>query len=342
MSKRQVSVMHLTSESAIIIESVPNFSEGRRPAVIQALLAAIQAPGVMLLNWSSDYDHNRTVITVAGPPATVLEGLLRATAVAAQEIDLFTQRGVHPRLGATDVIPIVPYQNITLAECAQLAQTLGERIGTELELPVYLYEAAATRPERRNLADVRRGEFEQLVTEITLPQRQPDYGPSRVGPAGAVIVGARSFLIAYNIFLQSADLSIAKAIAHAIRERDGGLPAVKALGLLVQGQAQVSINLVDYVRTPLHIVFERVSQLAAQQGVAVDRSELIGLLPQAALFQAAAHYLRLPDLRAEATLETAMQRAQTQLQAPLGAANEQVQTADGASRGHTSLPKFLS
>lgn len=342
MSNRQVSVMHLTPESAIIIESVPNFSEGRRPAVIQALLTAIQAPGVMLLNWSSDYDHNRTVITVAGPPSTVLEGLLRATAVAAREIDLFTQRGVHPRLGATDVIPIVPYQNITLAECVQLAQTLGERIGTELELPVYLYEAAATRPERRNLADVRRGEFEQLVTEITLPQRQPDYGPSRVGPAGAVIVGARPFLIAYNIFLQSSDLALAKAIARTIRARDGGLPAVKALGLLVQGQAQVSINLIDYRQTPLHVVFERVNELAAQQGVAVDRSELIGLLPQAALFQAAAHYLRLPDLRAEATLETAMQQAQMQMQAGVGTADVQAQTADRVSHVHSTLPKFLS
>jgi len=304
--------MHLTPESAIIIESVPNFSEGRRPVVIQALLEAIQAPGVMLLNWSSDYDHNRTVITVAGPPATVMEGLLRATAVAAQEIDLFTQRGVHPRLGATDVIPIIPLQNITLAECVQLAQTLGERIGSELALPVYLYEAAATRPERRNLADVRRGEFEQLVTEIALPHRQPDYGPSQVGPAGAVIVGARPFLIAYNIFLQSADLTLAKTIARSIRERDGGLPAVKALGLLVQGQAQVSINLVDYLRTPLHMVFDRVNQLAAHYGVTVERSELIGLLPQDVLIQAAAHYLRLPDLRAEATIETAMQRAQAQ------------------------------
>ncbi len=302
--------MHLTPESAIIIESVPNFSEGRRPAVIRALVEAIQAPGVMLLNCSSDYDHNRTVISVAGPPTTVVEGLLRATAVAAQTIDLFTQRGVHPRLGATDVIPLIPLQNITLAECVQLAHSLGARIGSELGLPVYLYEAAATRPEHRNLADVRRGEFEGLVATIGQPTRQPDYGPSQVGSAGAVIVGARSFLIAYNIFLESAEVGIAKAIARAIRERDGGLPAVKALGLLVDGQAQVSINLVDYQRTPPHVVFDAVSRLAAQQGVAVARSELIGLIPQEALLQAAAHYLKLPDLRAEATIERAMQLAQ--------------------------------
>ena len=310
MPNRQVSVMHLTPESAIIIESVPNFSEGRRPAVIKALVEAIQTPGVMVLNCSSDYDHNRTVITVAGPPTTVLAGLLRATAVAAQEIDLYTQRGVHPRLGATDVIPLIPLQNITLEQCVELAQTLGERIGTELGLPVYLYEAAATRPQRRNLADIRRGEFEGLVATIAQPERQPDFGPSRVGPAGAVIVGARPFLIAYNIFLKSADVQLAKTIARAIRERDGGLPAVKALGLLVDGQAQVSMNLVDYRRTPPHIAFEAVSRLAAQQGVAVDRSELIGLMPQEALLQAAAHYLKLPDLRVEATIETAIQRAQ--------------------------------
>ena len=310
MPNRQVSVMHLTPESAIIIESVPNFSEGRRPAVINALVEAIQTPGVMVLNCSSDYDHNRTVITVAGPPTTVLAGLLRATAVAAQEIDLYTQRGVHPRLGATDVIPLIPLQNITLDQCVELAQTLGERIGTELGLPVYLYEAAATRPQRRNLADIRRGEFEGLVATIAQPARQPDFGPSQVGPAGAVIVGARPFLIAYNIFLKSADVQLAKTIARAIRERDGGLPAVKALGLLVDGQAQVSMNLVDYRRTPPHVVFDAVSRLAAQQGVAVDRSELIGLMPQDALLQAAAHYLKLPDLRVEATIETAIQRAQ--------------------------------
>ena len=310
MPNRQVSVMHLTPESAIIIESVPNFSEGRRPAVIKALVEAIQTPGVMVLNCSSDYDHNRTVITVAGPPTTVLAGLLRATAVAAQEIDLYTQHGVHPRLGATDVIPLIPLQNITLEQCVELAQTLGERIGTELGLPVYLYEAAATRPERRNLADVRRGEVEGLVATIGQPERQPDFGPSHVGPAGAVIVGARPVLIAYNIFLKSADVQLAKTIARAIRERDGGLPAVKALGLLVDGQAQVSMNLVDYRRTPPHVVFDAVCRLAAQQGVAVDRSELIGLMPQEALLQAAAHYLKLSDLRAEATIETAMQRAQ--------------------------------
>jgi glutamate formiminotransferase len=280
----------------ILVEAVPNFSEGRRPAVIAALVEAIQAPGVRLLHQTSDWDHNRTVLTVAGAPSALLEGLFQAVRLAAEQIDLFVQRGAHPRLGAADVVPLVPIQGITLEECAALAARLGERIGRELHLPVYLYAAAARRPERHNLANIRRGEFEQLVREIHLPARQPDFGPARVGPAGAVMVGARSFLIAYNIFLQTNDICVAKSIAKAIRESSGGLPAVKALGLLVNGQAQVSMNLVDFIQTPLPVVMETVTRLAGEQGVEIDRSELIGLLPQAALVQVAAHYLKLPDL----------------------------------------------
>ena len=298
--------MNLTPESDIIIESVPNFSEGRRPEIVAAIVEAIQAPGVLLLNYSSDWDHNRSVVTVAGPPAAVLEGLLRAVSIAAKTIDLFTHQGVHPRLGATDVIPLIPIQNSSLAHCVELAQQLGQRIGAELGLPVYLYEAAATRPERQNLADVRRGEFEGLVQTIHLPERVPDYGPARVGPAGAVIVGARQFLIAYNVYLCTNDVTIAKRISKAIRASNGGLPAVKAIGLLVNGQAQVSINLVDYMQTPLHVVFDTITQLANQEGVAVDRSELIGLLPQAAVVQAAAHYLRLPELTLQRMVEPAI------------------------------------
>lgn len=301
--------MNLTPESDIIIESAPNFSEGRRPEVIAAIVQAIRAPGVLLLDSSSDWDHNRTVITIAGPPTAVLEGLVRAVARAAEYINLFTHQGVHPRLGATDVVPLIPIQNSSLEECVTLAQALGQRIGTELGLPVYLYEAAATRPERRNLADVRRGEFEQLVQEIHLPSRTPDYGPARVGPAGAVIVGARQFLIAYNVYLCTADITIAKRISKAIRASSGGLPAVKALGLLVHDQAQVSVNLVDYTQTPLHIVFDTITRLAQNEGVAVDRSELIGLVPQAAVVQAAAHYLKLPDLTLRRMVEPAIQAA---------------------------------
>lgn len=301
--------MNLTPESAIIIESAPNFSEGRRPEVVSALVEAIQAPGVLLLNTSSDWDHNRSVITIAGPPSAVVEGLFRAVALAAKTIDLFTHQGVHPRLGAADVVPLIPIQNCTLADCVQWAQQLGQRIGAELGLPVYLYEAAATRPERRNLADVRRGEFEQLLQEIHLPQRTPDYGPAQVGSPGAVIVGARQFLIAYNVFLNTDDITIAKRISKAIRASNGGFPAVKAMGLLVNGQAQVSMNLVDYTQTPLHTVFDAIVQLAQHEGVTVDRSELIGLIPQAAVVQAAAHYLKLPELTTLRMVEPAINAA---------------------------------
>lgn len=314
--EQQANVMHSTAESDIIIESVPNFSEGRRPEIVAALVQAIQAPGVLLLDQSSDWDHHRSVVTVAGPPPAVLEGLFRAVRVASEQINLFEHRGVHPRLGAADVVPIIPIQNISLARCAELAQSLGERIGRELGLPVYLYEAAALQPERQNLADVRRGEFEQLVQEIHLPARRPDYGPARVGAAGAVIVGARQFLIAYNVYLQSDDLLLAKRISKAIRASNGGFPAIKALGLLVNGQAQVSINFTDYTQTPIHTIFDKISELAQAAGVAVDRSELVGLLPQAAVLQAASHYLKLPDLTAQRLVEPAIYAAQRKPVAP--------------------------
>lgn len=295
-----------------IIESVPNFSEGRRADVIQALVEAIQAPGVLLLDASSDADHNRSVITVAGEPEAVLEGVFRATALAAQRINLFEQRGEHPRLGATDVIPLVPIAGITLAECVALAHRLGARIGQELGLPVYLYAAAATRPERTRLPDIRRGEFEELLTTIDQPARTPDYGPPTVGPAGAVVVGARPFLVAYNLYLQTPEVEIAKAIAKQIRESSGGLPAVQAKGFLVEGQAQVSMNLLDTHVTPLHVVFDRVTQLAAEQGIAIDRSELIGLMPEQVMLAAAAHYLKLEESAAANTVEGAIRRATTQ------------------------------
>lgn len=292
-----------------IIECVPNFSEGRRTDVIQALVTAIQAPGVLLLDHSSDADHNRTVITVVGEPDAVLEGVFRATALAARTINLFEQRGEHPRLGATDVIPLVPISGVTLDECVALAQQLGRRIGAELELPVYLYAAAATRPERKRLPDIRRGEFEGLVESIHQPERAPDYGPAQVGPAGAVVVGARPFLIAYNIYLKTADVEVAKAIAKQIRESSGGLPAVQAKGFLVEGQAQVSMNLLDTEQTPLHVVFDEVGRLAAQQGVGVDRSELIGLTPERVMLAAAAHYLKLYDFQPTSTVEGAIHQA---------------------------------
>ncbi len=293
-----------------LIEAVPNFSEGRDLAVVDAIAAAIQVPGVRLLHRTSDWDHHRSVLTVAGPPEAVLEGLFQAVATAAERIDLRHHRGVHPRLGATDVVPIVPLEHIDLDECVTLANRLGARIGEELGLPVYLYEAAARRPERRLLADVRRGEYELLCREIHTPERAPDFGPAKVGPAGAVIVGARPFLIAYNVFLTTNDVTIAQEIATRIRTRDGGLPAVRALGLLVAGQAQVSMNLVDYTVTPIHTVVDAIAAHAAQFGVSIDRSELIGLVPQAAMLQAAAHYLKLPDFDVTRTVEGALRRAE--------------------------------
>lgn len=291
-----------------IIESVPNFSEGRRPEVIAALVEAILAPGVLLLDQSSDVDHNRTVITVAGEPEAVLEGLFRAASIAAQKINLFEHRGEHPRIGATDVAPLVPIEGITLEECVSLAHQLGQRIGEELQLPVYLYAAAATRPERKRLPNIRRGEFEELLKTIHLPERAPDYGPAQVGPAGAVVVGARPFLVAYNIYLQTADVEIAQRIAKLIRESNGGLPAVQARGFLVEGQAQVSMNLLDTETTPLHVAFTTVQRLAEAQGVAIDRSELIGLAPERVIRAAAAYFLKLGGPDSVRTVEGAMRR----------------------------------
>ena len=292
-----------------LIEAVPNFSEGRRPDAIESIVAAIQAPGVLLLDHSSDRDHNRMVITIAGAPDAVTEGLFRAVRAAAELIDMFTHQGTHPRLGAADVVPLVPIQGVTLGQCAQYATELGRRIGDELGIPVYLYEAAATRQERRNLADLRRGEFEGLVEEITQPDRAPEFGPARIGGAGAVIVGARQFLIAYNFFLKTNDVAVARSIARRIRESSGGLPAVKALGMLVDGRAQVSVNLVDYSLTSLHTLMDVVSSLAAEQSTSVENTELIGLVPEEVMLQAAAHYLKLPDFNRLRVIENAIQAA---------------------------------
>lgn len=293
----------------VLIEAVPNFSEGRRPAVVAAIAAALQAPDVRLLDWSSDADHNRSVMTVVGPPAAVVEGLFRAVREAARHINLFEHRGAHPRVGAADVVPLAPIQNVTMAECVAWARELGRRIGEELALPVYLYEEAAFSPERKSLVALRRGEFEALLQEIDDPARRPDFGPARVGPAGAVIVGARRFLIAFNVFLKSSDVELARRIARRIRERNGGLPAVRALGLLVGGQAQVSMNLVDFRQTPPHVAVAAVAAAAAEAGVEIDRSELIGLVPQDAILAAAAHALHLPALGSAQILETAIANA---------------------------------
>jgi glutamate formiminotransferase len=287
-----------------LIECIPNFSEGRNPQVIAALVEAIErVPGVVVLHQTSDHDHHRSVITFAGRAPAVAEAAFRVVAEAARLIDLEQHQGAHPRMGACDVLPFVPLGSASLAECVTLAEQVGARIGAELSLPVYLYEAAARRPERRNLADVRRGGYEALKASIHTPERQPDFGPAVVGKAGAVIVGARHVLIAYNVFLTTDDVRVAKSIAAAVRASSGGLAGVKALGLLVDGRAQVSMNLVDYQRTPLHRVMELIRRECQRYGVAVLRSELIGLIPQQALWDAAAWYLQLDDFEPSRVLE---------------------------------------
>jgi len=289
--------MTIASDSPILIECVPNFSEGRRVDVIDALITRIaNAADVHVLHRTSDPDHNRTVVTFVGSPAPVQEAAFQAIAFAAEHINLDEHEGVHPRLGAADVVPLVPLRGVTLEQCADFARQLGKRVGTELQLPVYLYEAAASRPERVALPDVRRGEYEMLKQTIHLPERQPDYGPARVGTAGAVIIGARPILIAYNVFLNTADVSVAKAIARTIRYSSGGLAGVRALGLLVKGKAQVSMNLTDYQRTPVHRVLEMIRTEAARYGASITQAELIGLMPQDALEDAAKWYLQLHDM----------------------------------------------
>jgi len=264
-----------------LIECVPNFSEGRRSAVINQIVAAIaQVPGVLLLDVHRDADHNRSVVTFAGAPQAVLAGAFAGVATAQQLINLDQHRGTHPRIGAADVVPFVPLQDATMEQCVRLAQALGACIGGELGTPVYLYEAAATRSTRRNLADVRRGGYEGLKHTITTdPARTPDFGPACLTPAGATIVGARPILIAYNVYLDTADANIARRIAWAIRERDGGLPYVKALGMLVNGRAQVSINLTNYRETSPAAVWDCIAALAARYDTALVEPEIVGLLP---------------------------------------------------------------
>ncbi|MCS6843213.1 MAG: glutamate formimidoyltransferase [Caldilineales bacterium] len=288
-----------------LVECVPNFSEGRRPEVIEAIVAAIAAvPGVRVLDVQSDADHNRSVVTFVGEPEAALEGAFQGARRAAELIDMNQHRGAHPRMGATDVIPFVPLRGVTMADCVALARRLGRRLGEELGIPVYLYEEAATRPERQNLADVRRGEYEGIRELIGAdPAHAPDFGPAAMGSAGATAVGARPFLIAFNVYLTTGDVEVAKKIAKTVRHSSGGLRFVKALGLLVEGKAQVSMNLTDYRRTPIHVVVEMIRREAARYGVMVERSELVGMIPQEALLDAAIWYLQLDGFTPDQVLE---------------------------------------
>ncbi|MDP1716086.1 MAG: glutamate formimidoyltransferase [Anaerolineales bacterium] len=278
-----------------LIECIPNFSEARRPEVIDQIVAAITSvEGARLLDRSSDLDHNRTVLTFAGAPKAVEEAAFRAIKTAAELIDLDQHTGAHPRIGATDVVPFVPLRGVTMDECVALAKRLGQRVGAELSLPVYLYEAAATRPERTNLENIRKGQYEGLKVEIeSNPTRKPDFGPAKLGAAGATVIGARNPLIAFNVYLTTDDVGIAKKIAKAIRHSSGGLRYLKGLGLLVDGRAQVSMNLTDFHETPLARVVETIRREAQRYGVAIHHSELVGLIPQEALVDAAVWYTQL-------------------------------------------------
>src|SRR5688500_7163547 len=296
-----------------LIECVPNFSEGRRPEIIGAIRDAIaSAEGVTILDASSDVSHNRSVITFVVPAEHAGQAAFAGERAAAERIDLRQHDGEHPRSGAADVVPFVPLEDSTMEDCIELAKQLGARVGEELGIPVYLYERAATRPERVNLADVRRGQFEGLRDELgTNPERAPDFGPPRIhSSAGAIAIGARPFLVAYNVYLGPAkNLALAKSIAKSVRESSGGFKAVKGLGLEVDGQAQVSMNLVDTDQTALHTVFDFISDQARAEGVEVTWSEIIGLVPERVLFDGAKSHLKLAQFTPEQVLERQVARA---------------------------------
>ncbi len=291
-----------------IVECVPNFSEGRRPEVIDAIVQAIMSAGnVYLLGREMDADHNRAVITIAGSPESIGEAAIRGVEAAIKHIDLTKHRGEHPRLGAADVIPFVPIRGVSLADCVAIAKKTGKEIAERLKIPIYLYEAAATRPERTNLENIRRGQFEGLRDEIsTNPDRKPDFGGPDIHPtAGATVVGARKPLIAYNINLTTSNVEIAKQIARRIRFSTGGFRYVKAMGVLLKdrNQAQVSMNLTDFEHTPMELVFETVRREAERYGVNIAGSEIVGLIPQRALEKTAEFYLRVENFKPEMILE---------------------------------------
>ena len=297
-----------------LVECVPNFSEGRRPEIVGAIRAAIAAavPSVHILDVSSDASHNRSVITFVASVEQAADAAYAGIAKARDLIDLTVHTGEHPRLGATDVVPFIPLEGATMDDCIALARRLADRVGRELEIPVYLYERAATRPDRENLADIRRGEFEGLRSEIgTNPARDPDFGPRQIHPtAGAVVIGARPFLVAYNVYLGPAsNLAVAKDVAKAVRGSSGGLRYVKGLGLEVDGQAQVSMNLVDIEKTPLYRAFDMVKMEAEARGVSPTWSEIVGLVPERALFDTAARHVQLREFSPDLVLERKVRSA---------------------------------
>jgi glutamate formiminotransferase len=298
----------------MLVECVPNFSEGRKPDVIEAIAQAIRSTGgAIVLNRHIDADHHRSVITFVAEPGGIVEAAVRAVAKAQQLIDLRNHVGEHPRIGATDVLPFIPVSGMTLDDCVTLAHQAGQRIWQELSIPVYFYERAALRPDRARLENVRRKGFEQLREEIAVnPERRPDVGELRVHPtAGAIAIGARQFLIAFNVTLNTNDLMVARRIARAVRERDGGLPFVKALGFELQsrGIVQVSMNLIDYQQTSIGQAFAAVQEKAQQLGVEIAGAELVGLVPRAALDRGADYFPFLENFRETLILENLLENA---------------------------------
>ena len=299
---------------ASIVESIPNISEGRRADVVDAVAAALRrVPGVRLLDVQSDADHNRSVLSLAGEPQALKQAILVLYERALAAIDLRTHKGEHPRLGAVDVVPFVPIEGASMQDCIALAREVGQAVAERFAVPVFLYEEAASAPHRRNLEDIRRGQFEGLPQKLADPLWVPDFGPAQPhASAGASVIGARAALIAFNINLGTADVEVAKRIAKAIRHSSGGYRHVKALGLMLQQRnvAQVSINMTDYTRTPLHRVFETVRAEAARAGVNVIGSEVVGLVPAQALIDAADHFLRLENFSPSQVLERRMRESE--------------------------------
>jgi glutamate formiminotransferase len=298
-----------------IVECVPNFSEGRRPEVIEGIVREVRRAGpARVLDVSSDADHNRSVLTLAGEPEGVRAAVEALVAACVRLIDLRSHQGHHPRMGAIDVVPLVPIRGMTMPECVALARDIGAAIARTHDLPVYLYEEAATSPHRRDLAAIRQGGFEGFAAKIREPQWGPDFGPATVHPtAGCVAVGAREFLIAFNINLTTSDVAVADRIARAIRHSSGGLRFVKAMGVMLEDRrlAQVSINMTDFRRTPLHRVFEMVRTEAARWGAGIAGSEIVGLVPQDALLDVAGFYLRLEGFDPERIFERRLEKALT-------------------------------
>ena len=303
----------LESGLDMVIECVPNVSEGRRPEIVARMADAIRAvTGVRLLDYSSDASHNRSVFTLAGDAAGVERAVLALFERAVEDIDLRTQRGEHPRLGAVDVVPFVPIEGATMAECVALSKKVGAEVAARFQIPVYLYEEASADPVRKNLEDIRRGEFEGLAAKMATAGWAPDFGPATPHPsAGAAVIGARMPLIAYNINLATDRLDVAKKIAAAIRHSSGGYRFVKAMGIRLEarGIVQVSMNLTNYEKTPIFRVFETVKREAERYGVAVLESEIIGLVPSAALTSAAGYYLQIAGFNADQVLEHKLRQA---------------------------------